>query len=208
MEEQQHTDPQTPEEAALEIGRLQVRKLELQDKAAREKKQREKLAEETRQIRFTQQLRREIASSGVGDFHLEDHELQQILAGKYKANFMIRDTGEFAVEIAGRQVPFGELVQRLAVENRNLLKDVDSIKHLTAPKDRLSRADFQTNAAKIKFIEENGLNAWEALPATSVPDATKEALTSQQYLAMTASQKVKIGLSEVEVSRLLRHGRL
>lgn len=207
-EEQQQQEPQTPEQIALRMEELRVEKLELEQKARREQKQREKLAEERREMLFTDELRREIAGVGVGDFQLSDGEIQQVLQHKYKAKFLIRDTGEFAVEVEGRPVEFSKLVEKLAIDTPTLLHDRSTIAHLVKAKHELSREDFPTTAAKSRFIQENGLSAWENMNSTRQELLTKQSVTREAYLKMSNRQKIALGLSEDEVSRLLRHGKI
>lgn len=147
---------QSIENPELALEKERVKRLELERSARREQKHSEKLAAESRAMKFNEQLRREIASSGIGDFYPDDSELQRILEGKYKAKFLIRDTGEFAVEIAGRQFAFNELVQRLAVENPTLLKDRNSIKHLQPEQPIRSKADLNTVKDNSDYIEKFG----------------------------------------------------
>ena len=147
---------QSIENPELALEKERVKRLELERSARREQKHSEKLATESRAMKFNEQLRREIASSDVGDFYLDDPELQRILEGKYQAKFLIRDTGQFSVEIAGRQVAFNELVQRLAIENPTLLKDRNSIKHLQPEQPIRSKADLKTVKDKSDYIEKFG----------------------------------------------------
>lgn len=205
----QNEEQQQPiENPQLALEKERVKRLELERSARREQKQNEKLAAENRAMKFNDQLRREIASSGVGDFYPDDSELQRILEGKYGAKFLIRDTGEFNVEIAGRQAAFTELVQRLAVESPTLLKDRNSIKHLQPEQPIRSKADLKTNSDRLAYIEKFGVSRYESLPLRSVPDGERATITADQYRAMSAAQKVALRLTEYEIGYLLKHGSL
>jgi hypothetical protein len=204
--EPENTEVQT-ESPELALEKQRTKRLELEARARREQREAAETREQTKQELFTQNLRRELAAIGL-DFYVDDRELQQILEYKNRAKFLVRDTGAFSVEIEGKQLPFGELIQRFAVENPTLLQDRSQIAHLVKPQAQLSRADFPTAAAKARYINEFGLRSWENLPATSVPDVEKSQLTKELYLKMTTAQKVKLNLSEVEIGRLLKHGKL
>ncbi|HEY1987684.1 MAG TPA: hypothetical protein VGG85_19875 [Terracidiphilus sp.] len=91
-------------------------------------------------------------------------------------------------------VPLAKAVQILALENENLVSDKRSIRSLkekaenSVPK---SKSDLD-QAAKIKFIDENGLRAFEALPNRPPVTLNGRLPSSQEWRHMSVSQKTAV----------------
>jgi hypothetical protein len=196
---------ETPESPEVALEKLRVKRLELEARSRREQREAVETREQTKRVLFAENLRRELASIGI-EFHVSDAELRTILEGTSKAKFLVRNDGQFTVEVGGKQAVFADLIQQFAASHPYLASS--DISHLTKPKERLSREDFPDAASKSRAIAENGLAWWDALPATRLQNATKETLTLEAWRSMNTRQKSAMNLSEVEISRLRRHGKL
>jgi hypothetical protein len=197
----QHASP----ELLLETTKL--KRLELEQKARRQERDAEKAAEEIRQTKFAQNLRRQLASVGI-DFYPEDDELRQMIEVKSKAQFLIQNDGQFSVEIDGKQVDFKELIQQFAVGHQFLVADRDTLKRLVPETPIKSKADLRSPQETSDYIDKFGLRSYESLPMRHVPDAKLETITADQYRQMSTTQKVNLGLDEYAIGFLLRHGTL
>jgi len=199
---------QGAESAEVMLEKLRVEKLQLQRGLEKDTREKAKLVNERRDSLFAAQLRRELATVGI-QFHPDDAELRQAMELK-GFTFVVRNDGGFTIEREGKALPFKEALEAFAVQCPYMLQDRRQIAHLQQRENAasLSKSDLRTIEQKNAFIAEFGVSAFEKLPMTSVPDPTLESLTADTWRRMSTTQKVKLGLSESQISRLLKNGRL
>jgi len=202
-------NPQGHESPELEIERERRKRAEFEFKTERSKREAAQKAEETKQERFGENLRRELASTGY-TFHVDDGELKTLIEQTSKAKFLVRETGQFVVERDGTQISLKDVIEGFALTHPSLLQDRSQIAHLVKPEHELSREDFPDVASKARAIAEKGIDWWESLPAKRVAKipADLETLTKETYLALSDRHKASLGLTERQIGFLLYHGTL
>lgn len=210
IEEQQHREPETPEteSSELAIERERRKRAEFEFKTQREKREAQEMAEAIKQECFADELRRQLAATGL-KFHCNDNELLQMLNGKMPdVKLLVKNDGSFSVEESGTPMEFKEVLTRFAVRCPYLIENREAIAHLMPKKEIRSRADLPANSDKQRYIQEFGLQAYENLSITHVPDVDKSQLTREIYLKASLAQKVAWGLTEAEIARLLHFGKI
>lgn len=164
------------------------------------------LVESNKRERFAEQFARQLAATNL-QFHGDLHELRTVVEAK-GAKFIVRNDGAFTLQRDSKEVDFATEMEDFAVRHPFLLKNREAIAHRTTAPEQLCKADFATNAAKIKLIEERGLQFWENLPATKQDVVLRENLTIEQYRNASIRQKLAWNLTEEEIALLGHTGRL
>jgi L,D-peptidoglycan transpeptidase YkuD (ErfK/YbiS/YcfS/YnhG family) len=199
----------TPEQAQLQIARLQKQKAEAEAGRERIRIEREREQETARQQNAVETFKAAVGRTGIR-FH-GDLEEVQIALGASGYSLTPSATGnEFRVlDKSGTQIQLEKALEDFARAKPFWVHSGDS--HLK-PRDEngqwapLSRDDFGNNvAAKVRWINENP-GEWEKLPQHRTAKVGLSRMTAQQYRALHPSEKVVIlaKIGEAGVAEILR----
>ena len=190
----------TPEQAQVEIAKLQTQKAEAEAKrAAIEERQRED-QELLRQTNASETFRAALGSTGI-KFHVEEEDLQKVLKAmdytltpsNFGDSFRVLDSNN-------KQIPLEKALENLALAHPNLIQSGGD--HLRPRTEsgafaELCRDDFGSNyAAKARWIREHSLQEWEAMPQHRTAKAPASQMNPREYSQLSIREKSKL-ISEI-----------
>jgi len=189
IENQTH---KSAEELALEVQleEQRTKRLESEAEAARQQKLADDSRRERQEINFRTNLANAVKASGLKTYVTDHDDLYNVLKLSFK--FEIKSDGSFDVlDDRNRRIEFGKAFEQFAMQRPHFF-DGRSLAPLMKPKAELSKADFQTSAAKAKFIRENSLEAWESMPLRPSPPVNIQTMTARDYNSLPLSERSRL----------------
>jgi len=101
------------------------------------------------------------------------------------------DDGTARIHYDGEQLDLADALTRLGFDRRELIdgRTLPREGAGTARQGTLSKADFPDVQSRVKFIRENGAEAWEKLP--TVNHDTKPVTTREDWYKLSRAEKVR-----------------
>jgi len=174
-------------EQAFELERVRLERVQTERELLQAKESHQRAEAEHAELIRAQAHRDAINASGVRFY-------ENAIAEKLTAEFDVRVDAEGVATgvVDGKRVPLERVYQAVAKRwptiadgrsTRNLKPDTGEMK-------AKSKADFPTMHAKMSFIDEHGLEAWERLPMRSA--RVVEVRTFSDYVSLPQSAKLEL----------------